>query len=179
MARSHARALTKAFRADRIRSTTGKDKIEDEAIENAIEWTTLFRRNWDIYAEWYLGIGLKPFQREALHLMGVSDSFFFRAGRGVSKSFLSAIAAMCALCLYPNSWIVITASTVDQANKMVEDKIIGELINKLSPYLLYLYQNDFIRITKPNEGTIIRNTLNNSTLKVMGPVPSSRGKMTI
>ena len=51
MARPHTRALTKAFRADRIRSTTGKDKIEDEAIENAIEWTTLFRRNWEIYAE--------------------------------------------------------------------------------------------------------------------------------
>lgn len=47
MARPHTRALTKAFRADRIRSTTGKDKIEDEAVENAIEWTTLFRRNWD------------------------------------------------------------------------------------------------------------------------------------
>lgn len=87
MARPHTRALTKAFRADRIRSTTGKDKIEDEAVENAIEWTTLFRRNWEIYAEFYLGIGLKPFQREALHLMGVSDSFFFRAGRGVSKTF--------------------------------------------------------------------------------------------
>ena len=175
MARPHTRALTKAFRADRIRSTTGKDKIEDEAVENAIEWTTLFRRNWEIYAEFYLGIGLKPFQREALHLMGVSDSFFFRAGRGVSKTFLSAIAAMCALCLYPNSWIVITASTVEQANKMVEDKIIKELINKLSPYLLYLYEKDFLKITKPNEGTTITNTLNNSTLKVMGPVSSSRG----
>lgn len=176
MARSQVRALTKAFKADKVRSTTGREEAMADKEKKAIKnWTTLFRRNWDIYAEFWLEIQLKPFQRKALHLLGVSDDFFFRAGRGISKTFLSAIAAICELMLYPNARVVITASTVDQANKIVEDKIQRELINNLSPYLLYLYNNDLLKITKPTDGYLIENTLNNSTLRVVAPVESSRG----
>ena len=95
----------------------------------------------------------------------------------LKKSFVTAIAAICKLLLYPNCWIVITASTIDQANKIVEDKIERELIKKISPYLLYLFENDWIKITKPADGYKIENTLNNSVLRVVAPVESSRGKL--
>lgn len=57
----------------------------DQFEDNIIEWATLFRRNWDIFVEFFLGIPLKPFQRVALHEIGVSDTFFWRAGRASSK----------------------------------------------------------------------------------------------
>lgn len=62
----------------------GERKI-DPYEDNIIEWTTLFRRNWEIFAEFFLGISLKPYQRAALHEIGVSDTFFWRAGRASSK----------------------------------------------------------------------------------------------
>ena len=142
--------------------------------ENVIEWSTIFRRNWDIYAEFFLGITLKPYQRVALHEIGVSDSFFWRAGRGGAKSFVTACAAICKLMLYPNCWIVVTASTVDQANAIVEDKIETELIKKISPYLRYFFEKGWLEIKKPGDGYVVKNLLNNSILRVLAPVESSR-----
>ena len=78
--------------------------------------------------------------------------------------------------LFPNSWIVVTASTVEQANRIVSDKIERELIKKLSPYLAYWLKQGWIKITKPNDGYVVENVLNNSILSVLGPVESSRGK---
>ena len=92
------------------------------------------------------------------------------------KSFVTALAAIVKLMLYPNCWVVVTASTIDQANKIVEDKILSELIKKLSPYLLYLYEKQWLVISKPQDGYRIENTLNNSVLRVLAPVESSRGK---
>ena len=174
--RSATKPLREKFNQNKLSSVVrNPNGLSEEVEKNIIEWTTLFRRNWDIYAELVLGIKLKPFQREAIHLIGVSDVFFWRASRGTSKSFITAIAAIIKMMLYPNSWVVVTASTIEQANKIVEDKIIAEVIVKLSPYLLYYYENDYLLITRPNDGYIIKNTLNGSTLKVLAPIESSKG----
>lgn len=173
--RSASGGLRRAFMSDRLRSVGGEQLPEDKE-QKIMEWNTLFRYNWDIFAEFFLGISLKPYQRSALHEIGVSDTFFWRAGRNGAKSFITGLAALCKLLLYPNCFIVITASTVDQANKIVSEKIEREIIKKLSPYLLYLYENDWIKITKPADGYKIENTLNNSVLNVVSPVESSRGK---
>lgn len=175
--RSQMGGINAAFKADKLRSVIGNsEKINDELEEKIIEWNTLFRRNWDIFAEFYLGVPLKPYQRQALHEIGVSDTFFWRAGRGGAKSFITALAAVCKLLLYPNCQIVITSSTIDQANKMVKEKIERELIKKLSLILLYYFENDWIKITKPNDGYYVECTLNNSTITVLAPVESARGK---
>lgn len=71
--------------------------------------------------------------------------------------------------------MVVTSSTADQANIIVEKKILAELIKKLSPYLLYLYENNWLEVKKPGDGYIIENKLNNSMLMALGPVESSRG----
>lgn len=172
--RSASGGIRRAFMADKLRSV-GYGELSEDKEEKIIEWNTLFRYNWDIYAEFYLKIPLKPYQRAALHEIGVSDSFFWRAGRNGAKSFITGLAALIKLLLYPNCFVVITASTVDQANKIVSDKIEREIIKKLSPYLLYLYENDWIKITKPTDGYRIENTLNNSVLNVVAPVESARG----
>lgn len=172
--RSASGGIRRAFMADKLRSVGG-NQLSEKREQRIIEWDTLFRYNWDIYAEFFLGIPLKPYQRSALHDIGISDSFFWRAGRNGAKSFITGLAALIKLLLYPNCYVVITASTVDQANKIVIDKIEREIIKKLSPYLLYLYENDWIKITKPTDGYKIENTLNNSVLNVVSPVESARG----
>lgn len=175
MGRSQMGGIRRAYMADKLRGTvSGNENINAEIEERVIDWDTLYRYNWDIYAEFHLEISLKPYQRDAIHEIGVSDTFFWRAGRGGAKTFVTACAAMCKLMLYPNCWIVVTASTVDQANAIVEDKIQRELINKLSPYLRYCYEKQWLVITKPGDGYRIENTLNNSVLRVLAPVESSR-----
>lgn len=77
--------------------------------------------------------------------------------------------------LYPYSEIVITSSTLPQANKMVEDKIRDELIKKLSKYLLYMYDKEYLIITKSDDGYKLVNTLNGSILRVLPCLDSSRG----
>lgn len=167
--------IRKAKINEKLRSVSSGKSLEQDSEDKIIDWNSLYRTNWDIYAEFHLGIPLKPYQRAALHEIGVSDVYFWRAGRGGAKSFITACAALCKLMLYPNCWIVVTASTVDQANKIVEDKIEREIVKKLSPYLLYLYEKQYLIITKPNDGYKIENTLNNSVLRVLAPVESSRG----
>ena len=124
MGRSQMGGIRRAYMADKLRGTvSGNENIDAEIEERVIDWDTLYRYNWDIYTEFHLGISLKPYQRDAIHEIGVSDTFFWRAGRGGAKTFVTSCAAMCKLMLYPNCWIVVTASTVDQANAIVEDKI--------------------------------------------------------
>lgn len=95
--------------------------------------------------------------------------------RGLSKTFICGLGAVVKMNLYPYSEIVITSSTVAQANKMVEDKIRDELIKKLSDYLLYMYEKEYLVITKPDDGYKIENKLNGSIMRVLPCQESSRG----
>lgn len=46
------------------------------------DWGTFYRRNWNIYAKYELGINLKFFQEIAIYLMGIAQCFFLMCGRG-------------------------------------------------------------------------------------------------
>ena len=112
--------------------------------------------------------------------MGVSDIFFAICTRGAAKSFLVGLGALCEFDLKPYSEIVITSSTVNQASKLVEKKIRDEIIKKLSPYLLYKYEHEYIVIIKSSTsgdgGYTVENKLNGSTIKVLPCLDSARGK---
>lgn len=82
--KSRMGGIDKLFLKDKTIGINNIGKLNPTIEENVIEWTTFFRRNWDIYAEFYLGIPLKPYQRVALHEIGVSDTFFWRAARNGS-----------------------------------------------------------------------------------------------
>lgn len=175
--RPRSSALRRAFMENQLITTQGNGvKRTDEAESNVIEWITLFRRNWHIYAEMVLGIKLRPFQKIMLYLMGISQVFFAICSRGLSKSFMAGLGAIIKMNLYPYSEVVITSSTVAQANKLADKKIRDELIKKLSPYLLYMYEHEYLVITKPDDGTKIENKLNGSTLVVLPCTESSRGE---
>ena len=112
--------------------------------------------------------------------MGISDIFFAICTRGAAKSFLVGLGALCEFDLKPYSEIVITSSTVNQASKLVEKKIRDEIIKKLSPYLLYKYEHEYIVITKSSTsgdgGYTVENKLNGSTIKVLPCLDSARGE---
>lgn len=175
--RPRSSALRRAFMENQL-ITTQSDEVSrtNEVEENVIEWITFFRRNWHIYAEMVLGIKLRPFQKIMLYLMGISQVFFAICSRGLSKSFMAGLGAIIKMNLYPYSEVVITSSTVAQANKLADKKIRDELIKKLSPYLLYMYEHEYLVITKPDDGTKIENKLNGSTLVVLPCTESSRGE---
>lgn len=147
-----------------------------EKEDNIINWVTLFRRNWHIFVDLVLQIKLKPFQALMIYLMGVSDVFFAICSRGLSKTFMVGLAAIVKMLLYPYSEVIITASTIAQANVIVEKKIRDELIKKLSPYLLFLYDKEYLVITKSDDGYKITCALNSSTLEVLPANEGSRGR---
>ena len=175
--KSHTNALRRAFMENQLMSAENIDakKTNQEKEENVIEWITFFRRNWHIYAEMVLKINLKPFQKIMIYLMGISDTFFAICSRGLSKTFIAGLGATIKCLLYPFSEVIITSSTIDQANKMVEDKIRDDLIKKLSSYLLYLFEKEYIVIRKPTDGYIVDFPITGSNIRVLPAVESSRG----
>ena len=104
----------------------------EDKKENIIKWTTFYRRNMNIYAERRLGIRLYPFQHVMIYLMSISQTFFAICTRGLSKSFMVGLFAVCKCMLFPYSDVVITATTIPQASVMVKSKIENEIVKKLS-----------------------------------------------
>ena len=90
--------------------------ITSEKAQNIKKWITYYRRNWDLFAEEVLGIKLYPVQKYKIHLMGIADVFWDVSSRGASKSFLCGLGAIIAMCLYPNSEIIITANVSLEAD---------------------------------------------------------------
>lgn len=129
----------------------------------------------DIYAQERLRINLRPFQAIMIHLMGISQVFFAICARASAKTFTVALFAVCKCMLYPDTEVVITASTLDQGANMVRQKIERELIGKLSPVLKYLYDAQLIKINKGKDDVKVEFTWNRSFIQVLPPVDSSRG----
>lgn len=153
------------------RSSAISAKDNTEMVKN---WIGFYRRNIEIYIEEYLQIPLKPFQRVALHLAGNSDNFTFGCSRGLSKSWMCGVLAIAVAGLYPRSEIVITSSTISQANKMAE-KILNEIIKRNSPVLLMMYEKEYWVKTQNDDGWAFENKLNGSTIKILPALDSSRG----
>lgn len=178
---NHGSGLRRQFLNRQLTTTSsgGSTYLTDKQKENVKKWITRYRRNWDLFAEEVLQIKLYPIQKIIIHMMGISQEFMAIATRGSAKSFLCGLGALICFCIYPYSEIVITSSTIPQASKLVEKKIRDELIKKLSPYLLYMYENEYIVITKSNTSDggayTIENKLNGSTISVLACLESSRG----
>lgn len=142
--------------------------------ENIKKWCSFYRRNINLYASRHLQIKLHPFQHIILYLMGVSQVFFAICSRGLSKTFVCGLYAICKCLLYPYSEVHLTSSTIPQATKMVKDKMENELCKKLSPILKYYYQKDLIVFHYGDE-IYIEFKMNGSKLWVDAAADSSRG----
>ena len=146
-----------------------EQQISEERRKQLIDWITFYRRNIHRYVEHYFGIKLHFYQKLWLYFMSVSDSFVAIASRAVGKTWLLAVFALAKASLYPNSEIVVVASTKAQAGIIVEEKITS-------------LRNDY-----PNVAREIKNlTLNlnkwqcdlhnGSIIKIVAARDSSRGK---
>ena len=149
---------------------------EEEIERQVIEWTTFYRRNWELYAKEELGINLYDFQSYALHMMGVSEVFFEQCSRGLTKSWLAGLGGTVQCMLYPYSEVVLTATTIGTAKKLVKEKIEKELCNKMSPKLKWLYDNGQITFTYSQQEVVVNFLFNNSWIKVLPEVDSSLGE---
>lgn len=149
---------------------------KEERKRQVRDWCTFYRRNWNIYARSRLGINLKPFQEIMLYFLGISNVFYMMCGRGLSKTFMSALAAFIKCLLYPHSEVVLTATTIKTAKKMVKEKMEGELCGRFSPVLHWMYINGLIKFSYNEEEIKVDFVFNGSWIKVLPQVDSSRGE---
>lgn len=110
-------------------------EYDKKIVSQYKKWVTLYRLNFDIFVEHYLGIKkLKLFQKIMIHLMGLSEIFVTVASRGISKSYTIGLYSVARCILYPNTKIIIASGTKGQAALIIKEKIIGEFY-KDSPTL--------------------------------------------
>ena len=138
-------------------------------VDHFIQWVTFFRRNLHRFVTDYLGIKLHMYQAIALYLMGVCNLIVIIASRASAKSFLTALYSCCICILYPNSMVVLTSATKNQARLLVSEKIEKELMS-LSPVL----KKEILSI-KNNQNEIIVKFRNHSTITVVIANDNARG----
>ena len=90
-------------------------------------WIGFYRENPHRFAEDYLGVKLKTFQKILVYLCFKYPFFTFLASRGLGKSWLIALIAIIKCILYPGSRVVIASGTKGQAEKIIDNKIKQEL----------------------------------------------------
>lgn len=64
-------------------------------------WTAYYRKRPHKFAEDYLHLDLKLFQKILLVAMNISTIFIMIAARGIGKSFISAVFCVIRCILYP------------------------------------------------------------------------------
>ena len=150
---------------------------KEELDEQVIDWCDFYRKNWDIYAKYELGMeSLHIFQLFMIYFMGICNYFFLMCGRGTGKSFLTSLCAFITCLLYPKSTVVITATTKPTARKMVKNKMEKELCGGFSPKLKYLYDNGYIKFKYSEEETSVNFLFNGSKILVLPEVEASAGE---
>ena len=103
---------------------------KDRLNEGMKIWTSFYRLNIHRCAIDYLGLNLYPFQIILLYMMNIMYSVCLVCARGLSKSYTCAIFLVCKAILYPNSLIVVSCSTKEQARNLIKEKIAKELCSQ-------------------------------------------------
>lgn len=149
---------------------------DSQAEENEIDWLTFFRRNPGIYAEWRLKAKLLPYQQYMLWQMFNAQTTFDMCARNSAKSYVLGWGAVIHCLLFPNTEVVITAGTIDQANKMIERKIRDEIIMKHSDVLRYFLEIGMIQVKRDNDTAVVLFPFNGSSIRVLPCIDSARGE---
>ena len=138
------------------------------AAEGAAYWASFYRENVWRFARDYLHIDLKLFQKILLTMMMKSTVFCMIACRGIGKTWLSAVYAVCRCILYPGTKVCI-ASGVRSQGVAVIDKIRLELMPNSKELEAEI---DSIRINGTTCEIIFKNS---SFIRVVTASDSSRG----
>lgn len=140
-----------------LESKKHKNKVRDKKSEdrNIAEWQIFYLNNLDIFTEDFLEIPLHYFQKQILLQAWEADVDDVVASRGLSKSFTIANLANDLALLLPGIQIAVTAMTLGQANKILNDKI-GELLcgdkKGISPVLKQMRKEGYIKFGKDDTG---------------------------
>lgn len=108
------------------KQTTEKSKTE-RILDGVAVWASYYRANPHRFAEDYLNVHLKLFQKILLFMMNIDNYFCYIAARGQGKSFLIAIFCCVRCILYPGTKICIASGTRGQSVNILE-KIKMELM---------------------------------------------------
>lgn len=143
---------------------------EKRILEGAAVWGSFYRYNPDIFAEDYLHLQLRFFQRILLIMMFYSTVFVLIACRGIGKTFISAVYCVIRCILYPGTNICIASKTRGQSLQMLE-KIIYELKPR-SPELCLEIDDKETKINNTIGQIVFKNT---SRIKVVTATDNARG----
>lgn len=144
--------------------------------ENMIDWATFYRRNPGIYAEHRLRMNLLPYQHYMLWQMFNAQTTFDMCSRNSAKTYVLGTGSVIRCLLFPNTEVVIVASTIDQANKMIERKIRDEIIMKHSEVLRHFLEIGMIEVKRDNDTAVVLFPFNGSSIRVLPMVDSARGE---
>lgn len=154
-------------RNDKSDAQIKQDKTE--RIMNTIaERCSYYRANPQRFCEEFLNIKLKLFQKILIWVMMVYDAFYFIAARGIGKTYLVALFAVCRCILYPGSKIVCCSYTFKQGKEIIL-KITDDFMQK-SPLL----RNEILK-TNTGQNDCFVYFKNGSWIRVVVASESSRG----
>ncbi len=146
----------------------------EKLMQGIDAWVSFYRARPDIFAEDYLGISLKPFQKILLYVMIHYNYTMFLASRGLGKSWLVALYCIVKCILYPGTKIIIASKTKEQAMNLVSEKI-AELI-QLSTTGMIEREIDGSTRTSLNSADPNVVFLNGSWIKVVPATQNARSK---
>lgn len=144
----------------------------EKLMEGVAAWATYYNSRPDIFAEEYLGISLKPFQKILIYCMMHYNYTSFFASRGLGKTWLTAIFCVIICILKPGTKIVIAAGQKGQAMKIVTEKI-PELISQSKTGMLKREIKGSIRTSMNTDDPNVE-FLNGSWIKVVAANDGAR-----
>lgn len=139
-------------------------------LNGAAVWGSFYRNHPSQFAEDYLHLKLKTFQKILITMMFWSTTFVLIACRGLGKTFISSVYCVIRCILYPGTKVCIASGTRGQAVNVLE-KIILEL-KPISPELRAEIDEKNSKINGTNAQIVFKNT---SVIKVVTASDSSRG----
>lgn len=152
-------------------SKSDKQIVNDKtsSIMNGIAfWCGYYRYNIHRFVEDLLGIKLKLFQKIILWAMNYNDNFYWIAARGMSKTYIVALFAVCRAILYPGQKIIVASYTFKQGREVIS-KITDDFMHH-SAFL----RNEILSV-KTGQNECVIYFKNGSFIRVVTATESSRG----
>ena len=140
----------------------------DRIMNIVAERCAYYRANPQRFCEEFLNIKLKLFQKILIWVMMVYDAFYFVAARGIGKTYLVALFAVCRCILYPGSKIVCCSYTFKQGKEIIL-KITDDFMQKSA-----LLRNEISKVSTGQNDCFVY-FKNGSWIRVVVAGESSRG----
>ncbi len=144
----------------------------EKLMQGIAEWASFYISRPDIFAEEYLGLSLKPFQKILLYCMMHYNYTAFFASRGLGKSYLTALFCVVICILKPGTKIIVAAGQKSQGMKIVTEKI-PELMAQSKTGMLRREIKGSIRTSMNTDDPNVE-FLNGSWIKVVASTQGAR-----